>query len=342
MNVTEEPRTSTHFDRDAVLAVAGPQLDVLKSEVRRVTRLIKLMRRVGWILPVGVMMALVTETLSGGVFFGVMILAVALAVGGFVLATRILRARSRVMEALAPALGLAFDAHPTAPLDLTAFRGTYYGALFAKARVEDVLSGERNGASFQFFDVKLSGRTPGAQGAERMGRSSGWPDWLSGGGLHVARVVRVEAPGNWTARTVILNDYGVANRAYKPKGMERVGFVDSRFEKTFEVFSTDQTEARALLDPAFMERLQELEHIFRLGETPAVAVFEGGAFLVAVPLVRGEEEAEVLARRRMNAVDDYVVDRILWELDAVLGVVEAVAGTGVATSAGDTVESERI
>jgi len=47
---------------------------------------------------------------------------------------------------------------------------------------------------------------------------------------------------------------------------------------------------------------------------------------VAVPLVRGEEESESLARRRMSAIDDYVVERILWELDAVLGVVDAVAG----------------
>jgi len=321
--VTEELRTSARFDRDAVLAAAGPQLDVLKTEARRAARAVKFIRRVGWVFPVGLMISFAAGVLSGPFFVGVMALIVALSIGGVVFTMRILRARSRVMEALAPALGLTFEARPLASLDLTPFRGTFYGALFAQSRTEDVLRGERNGASFQICDIKLAGRTTKPDGTKRPG---GWADVLQGGGFHVARVVRVEAPGNWTARTVIMNDFGFANRLYTPKGMERVGFVDARFEKTFEVFSTDQTEARALLDPAFMERLQELEHLFKQSETPAVAVFEGGAFLVAVPLVRGEEESESLARRRMSAIDDYVVERILWELDAVLGVVDAVAG----------------
>lgn len=46
------------------------------------------------------------------------------------------------------------------------------------------------------------------------------------------------------------------------KGLERVKLEDPRFEKQFDVFSTDQIEARYLLTVGFMERLQELAAMF--------------------------------------------------------------------------------
>jgi len=55
-------------------------------------------------------------------------------------------------------------------------------------------------------------------------------------------------------RTLICSDKGRLN----PKtmaGKKRVGFVSSEFEKKFEVYSHDQVQARALITPDFMERL---------------------------------------------------------------------------------------
>ncbi|GIU25694.1 DUF3137 domain-containing protein [Shewanella schlegeliana] len=46
------------------------------------------------------------------------------------------------------------------------------------------------------------------------------------------------------------------------KGLERVKLEDPIFEKQFDVFSTDQIEARYLLTVSFMERLQELSASF--------------------------------------------------------------------------------
>jgi hypothetical protein len=46
--------------------------------------------------------------------------------------------------------------------------------------------------------------------------------------------------------------------------LERVKLEDIRFEKRFEVYSTDQVEARYLLTTSFMERLVELEDFFNL------------------------------------------------------------------------------
>jgi len=41
-----------------------------------------------------------------------------------------------------------------------------------------------------------------------------------------------------------------------------VRLEDPNFEKRFEVFSTDQVEARYLLTPSFMERLMALSSLF--------------------------------------------------------------------------------
>ncbi|MCE9680391.1 DUF3137 domain-containing protein [Shewanella sp. AS1] len=46
------------------------------------------------------------------------------------------------------------------------------------------------------------------------------------------------------------------------RGLSRVKLEDPRFEKQFDVFSTDQIEARYLLTVSFMERLQELASLF--------------------------------------------------------------------------------
>ena len=44
--------------------------------------------------------------------------------------------------------------------------------------------------------------------------------------------------------------------------MKSVGFSDPRFEKKFEVYSTDQVESRALLMPDFMQELMKFERKF--------------------------------------------------------------------------------
>jgi hypothetical protein len=56
--------------------------------------------------------------------------------------------------------------------------------------------------------------------------------------------------------------------------------VDPKFERLFEVWGTDQTEARYLVHPVMMERLMELEAALH-GKRIRCA-FEGGDLLIAV------------------------------------------------------------
>ncbi|WP_372869936.1 DUF3137 domain-containing protein [Shewanella sp.] len=65
--------------------------------------------------------------------------------------------------------------------------------------------------------------------------------------------------------TVVIRARGAITNFFSDShsGLERVRLEDPRFEKQFDVFSTDQIEARVLLTTAFMERMLELAGFFQ-------------------------------------------------------------------------------
>ncbi len=80
-------------------------------------------------------------------------------------------------------------------------------------------------------------------------------------------VIRLAFPDEFLGVTVVKRDAGIFNMFQKGgRDMQKIGLVDSRFEKIFEVFGTDQVEARYLVHPVFMEKLLELEKNFQGGK----------------------------------------------------------------------------
>lgn len=63
--------------------------------------------------------------------------------------------------------------------------------------------------------------------------------------------------------TIVLKDSGFLNKFKGIKGFERVGLEDPRFEKMFEVYGTNQVEARYLLNPVFMEQVVKLKDLYK-------------------------------------------------------------------------------
>ena len=61
-------------------------------------------------------------------------------------------------------------------------------------------------------------------------------------------------------KTIMVRDGGKIGNwiSSKFKDLKRVGLVDPKFEKLFEVYSNDQVESRYLVHPAFIERCVEL------------------------------------------------------------------------------------
>lgn len=67
---------------------------------------------------------------------------------------------------------------------------------------------------------------------------------------------------NFKGHTVVIKDRGIFLSSAKYRDLEKVKLEDIEFEKAFDVYSTDQIEARYLLTPAFMERVKRLQQLF--------------------------------------------------------------------------------
>ncbi len=81
-------------------------------------------------------------------------------------------------------------------------------------------------------------------------------------------------------QTIVLKDHGVFSRFQKPQGLERVGLEDPQFEKLFEVYSSNQIEARYILTPVFMERILTLKDLYK-GKSVQLA-FQNQKVLIAI------------------------------------------------------------
>jgi len=76
-------------------------------------------------------------------------------------------------------------------------------------------------------------------------------------------VVNFEMNKKFKGQTIVLKDSGFLNRFKGFKGFERVTLEDPVFEKLFEVYGTNQVEARFLLSPVFMERVVKLKDLYK-------------------------------------------------------------------------------
>lgn len=72
--------------------------------------------------------------------------------------------------------------------------------------------------------------------------------------------VKLDMNKNFSGRTVIRPD---SLLHFSPQGLRRTEFEDVLFEKKFDVFTDDEVEARYLITPTFMERLENLKMAFK-------------------------------------------------------------------------------
>jgi hypothetical protein len=174
--------------------------------------------------------------------------------------------------AIAEAMGASFQISgfdPPAFPRLTALKLT---PGFQRAKFEDLFSGAHKGASYELYEAHLEQRRTDSKGRTHYST------------VFRGQLIRMHFPREFLGVTIVRRDAGVFNvfggGQLDGKKLERVRLVASEFEKAFEVWGTDQVEARYLLHPVMMERLIALEtglHGKRIR-----CAFEGGDLLVAV------------------------------------------------------------
>ena len=142
-------------------------------------------------------------------------------------------------------------------------------------KLEDRISGTHNEVAFELCEAKL----------DRVRNNSGGDDKNDDEDTTVFRgmLLRYSFAKPFNGRTLVTPDaMWLGNKLIGAgKTGERVTLEDVGFERQFEVYSTDQVEARYLLTPRFMERLVELASHFGNPKGLSVA-FDDSDLLIAV------------------------------------------------------------
>ena len=122
--------------------------------------------------------------------------------------------------------------------------------IYNEEKWEDEIKGRRNELDFTLCEAHLEKVT--GSGKEKRKRT-----------VFRGQLLVIEYPKKFLGETVVLRDQGIANRFSKPgKYFQNIGIASPRFEKIFEAWSTDQVEARDILDPVVLERFAELDRLF--------------------------------------------------------------------------------
>ena len=189
------------------------------------------------------------------------------AIAGAVLARARADISGGLLSLVCEHLGFAYRAKLSRPAYYAAFDRLRLMPNFNREGWEDEVRGARGGADFVLCEAHLKYKTSGKNSSTRT--------------VFHGQLVVIDYHETFLGETVIKRDRGVFNRLMKPGGrFQRVGLASPKFEKIFEAWSTDQVEARTLLDPVVLERFEELDRIFDGAKLRAA--FSGGKLYVAM------------------------------------------------------------
>ena len=215
-------------------------------------------------------------------------------------------AKQAVIEAMSVPMGVTYHRKDFTPPDPAAFRALKLLPGADEELYEDYFAGTRAGCDFELCEATYTKGSGKNRSLEFQGQ-----------------MFRIRFPRRFLGRTVVLRDAGWLNRFECPAGMEKAGLEDPRFEKAFEVFCTDQVEARAILTPDFMEQLTGLETRFA-GERIRCG-FDDGHVLIAI---EGKNRFEI-GGMFSTLVDKGRVEGIAGDLSAVFRLIDSFVGRGV-------------
>ena len=127
---------------------------------------------------------------------------------------------------------------------------------YDEKKLEDGVVGEIDGVDFNLFEATLVTVHEDSEGSTT--RTTVFKGLLG----------KFEFHKNFTSTTLISKDltsFGNFLTGWTSKG-NRVKLEDPKFENEFEVYSTDQIEARYLLTPSFMERILKLSRFPKIDD----------------------------------------------------------------------------
>ncbi|MGA0600354.1 DUF3137 domain-containing protein [Caulobacter sp. KR2-114] len=301
--LTENPLSGAPFER---LYETGIKGELEKREVERKGAMQTFRAIIGAGIAVLVMESGLTFQLSHGASFmpdirlAVATLAIAAVLAYLPLRGVAAKTKRDVIDALCAPLGLTYDPAGTAPM-FDAFKALRLVEKPDDSSFEDHFAGVRSGCGFALCEARL---TCGS-GKEQRTVFSG-------------QLIQIDFPRKFLGTTVVLRDSGWLNRFECPPHLSKVGLEDPHFEKLFEVFGDDQVEARAILTPAFMQQLVDLEQAFNGNHIRCA--FTDGSLLIAFEAPDRFEIGGMFS----TLVDRKRVESIAGDIGAVFRLIDSV------------------
>ncbi|VAW01731.1 hypothetical protein MNBD_ALPHA06-2122 [hydrothermal vent metagenome] len=147
-------------------------------------------------------------------------------------------------------------------------------ALGDRRRFSNLITGQHNGIDFSIYEAKIEERRTRTVSSGKGTRTETY--WAT---IFDGQLLHSPYPRKFACTTIIARDQGWFNSKGRfGKTMKPMGLADPKFEKLFEVYTTDQVEGRFLVDPTFMVRLLELEDNHKDRKTTA-GFFEQSVFV---------------------------------------------------------------
>lgn len=222
------------------------------------------------------------------------------------------QATHTLLEGVCGFLKLSFSPS-VGDFDYQRFREAGVVPSYDRKYLEDRLQGEHEGVAFDLIEARLQQRrtTTDSKGRTRTTYVTVFNGLL----------IDAASPRSFQGRTVVTSDGGWIGNFFGGMGRkgERVTLESPEFEKHYEVYASDQVEARVLLTTTMLERLVELRA--RLGDTPRLA-FVNGRLLIAVPRKGDQFEAGGLFS---SLTDRAHIDEALAELCAIFTILDTLA-----------------
>ena len=217
-----------------------------------------------------------------------------------------LETKQQALSAIAEAIECTYQLDGVEPAGLEQMRTLQLLPTGDRARFHDHFAGHHHGCSFTFCDGLVE-----QQVSSRRGKR-----WVT---MFRGQVIHIDFPKRFRGTTVLHRDAGMLNflGAWATR-LQRVGLVDSRLERAFEVYATDQVEARDLIHPVFMERLLELEQQFK-GKNLRCA-FTQGKLLIAI---EGGDRFE-LGSMFKTLLDEAPIRQVLRDISEIMKLINSV------------------
>jgi hypothetical protein len=227
-------------------------------------------------------------------------LTVAGVVGYLPLARVAKAAKVDVMNALCAPFGIAYQASGFEPPAWSQFLSLHLLPTPSGKSFEDHFAGLHAARPFEVCEATLS------QGSGRSRHT-----------VFRGQLFKIKFPRIFGGVTVILRDSGWLNRFECPAGLTKVGLEDPHFEAIFEVFGSDQVEARAILTPTFMEQILKLEAAYA-GEHIRCGFIDGDLLIA----IEGRNRFEI-GSMFSSLVDRARVEAIAGDLTAVFTLIDS-------------------